>query len=125
MPWCYRLKDSPYYQSKPKFRIMSGLGLRLDQLRADDIPNTISYEYRSCHEALLRLPRYICHAHSDNERNDSTEEAHDRITDHGRSSMMMPRTFPYQGTACDDWQAAEDEQHDTDIWDTRREIASQ
>ena len=85
--------------------------LTLNELRANDIPHTISYENRSSHAALLRRASHIRHTQRDDQTNNRTKRANDTVSRNGTRRAPRPLTTPDHGASCYDGQAA-DNQHD-------------
>jgi len=97
---------------------------RDDKLGSNDIAHTIRHKNRRRHETLLRRPRHIRHADTNDEADDRAEESNDRVTRHGGRGVGRPGAFPDNGTAGDDGEAAEDEEDEADVGDAGGEIAS-
>ncbi len=94
---------------------MLGLGLGLDQLRADDVADRVSDEHRGRHEALLGLARDVSGAQGHGQAYDGPKESQDRIPDHGRGRSIAPLGLPDDNEARNDRERAQDQGQDPDI----------
>ncbi len=89
------------------------------------IPNTIRHKNRRGRETLLRRPRHIRHADTNDQTDHRPEEADDGVTGHGSRGAAVPRAAPDNGAPGDDGEAAGDEEGDADVRDAGGEVAGQ
>lgn len=96
---------------------MPVLGLRPNQLRADNVANAVRHEDGGRHEALLCMAGHVRHPQSDDEADGATKEARDGVSDDGGGGVEAPGALPDDGTAGDDGQASEYEHEHADVVD--------
>lgn len=89
-------------QPQPQLRVMSTLGLTLDQLRPNDISHAIRHKDCSRHGALLRRTCNIRHAHGYRLTNNRAKRSDSRVSRHGQSGVISPLTFPDHSAARND-----------------------
>lgn len=109
--------------SSPQSRIMLSNSLRNNQLRTDNVPNSIPHESRRGSKALLRIARDIGHAETDDQTGDGRECAEDGVAGDRGGGVVEPSALPDHGAACDDGEAAGCEHDEADVWDFEAEVA--
>lgn len=104
---------------------MFRLGLALHQLRAHDVSHTIRHKYRRRHEALLGLSGYISCTEHNREADHGSEEADQRIANHGRDGTVAPFRLPNKDESGYHGETTHDEQEDADVSDSGADPAGQ
>jgi hypothetical protein len=102
-------------ESSPELGIVSATSLALDELRTNDVPDTVGNKDSGRHEAFLGRACHIRHAQSNDERDDGTKEADFRVSYNWSGSMVCPVCFPDQAAASYDGQTANDQNDDSDV----------
>lgn len=100
-------------------------GRRDDELRPDNVAHAVRDKNRRGHETLLRCARYIGHAKADDQADHRAEKSNDRVACDGGRGVGGPGAFPDHGAAGDDGETAEDEEEETDVGETRGEVAGE
>lgn len=104
---------------------MLRLRLALYQLRTNNVANTVRHEHGGRHKALFGLARYVSCTEHNGETDHWSEEADQRVPNHGRYGTVAPFGLPYEDEPGYHRETAQDEQRDADVPDSRAEPASE
>ena len=99
--------------------------LRLDQLRADDVPHRVRHKHRRRHDGLLGRARDITRPQRDDQTDHRPEEPRQRVPDHRRGGLIPPRGLPDERAPRDDGQTAGDEHGDAGVGHARGDVPAQ
>ena len=116
---------TPDDQTLPEFGVVLRLGLRLDELRTNDVADAVCHKDGCCHEALLRVACHIRHADSDDEADSAAKEANNGVAHHGRRRVDEPLALPDDGKPGNDGQACQQEHQDAHVGHARAHKARQ
>lgn len=92
---------------------MLGLSLGFDELRPDDVPNSVSDEGSSGHDSFLSSSSHVAGTNCNDQADDWAEEASEGITDDWGSRVVSPLRLPDHDTAGDDRETACNEHRNT------------
>lgn len=104
---------------------MFRLRLALHQLRPHDVSHAIRHKYRCRHEALFGLSSHISCTEHNRETYHGSEEADQRIANHGRDGTVAPFGLPNKNESGYHGETTQDEQEDAEVSDSGAEPAGQ